>query len=58
MTMRTFPSPLPQSLAGRWELLLDLYAPMDEEGVRHPEAGVISRENFLELADSTSEEKP
>ena len=56
------------SLAARFERLLDLYAPMTEQPdgstMRDPEAGVISREDFIRLMDaptqrhSVGEEKP
>lgn len=39
------------SPAARWEMLQDLYAPPDEEGVRRPENGFISAEQVLELLD-------
>lgn len=47
-----FPRPLLSPLpAVRFEQLQDLYAPMGEDGQRHPEAGFISADQFRELLD-------
>ncbi len=40
---------LPNTMAGRYELLLDLYAPHDEDGIRRPGTGMISLEDFNAL---------
>jgi len=49
---------LPSSPGARFELLVDLYAPRDEDGVRQPEHGIITREDALQLLggpDATEE---
>ncbi len=42
---------LSDSPAVRLEQLWDLYAPKDEDGVRHPEYGVISKDDFMKLLE-------
>ncbi len=46
---------LPKTLAGRFELLLDLYAPITEREdgsvTRDPAAGVISHDDFARLLE-------
>lgn len=37
--------------ADRMQQLLDLYAPCDEDGERHPGDGVIDRATFLALLE-------
>jgi hypothetical protein len=40
----------PPSPAVQFEMLLDLYAPRDEDGERQPGAGFLSRKQFMHLA--------
>jgi hypothetical protein len=44
--------------AVRLEQLSDLYAPMGKDGMRHPERGIISRKEFLELMDAPEMQTP
>ncbi len=45
---------LPTTLAGRFDMLMNLFAPMDEDGVRQPEAGLISEDQFRALLGRAS----
>jgi hypothetical protein len=49
-------SPLVQSPASRYETIMDWYAPIDEDGVRHPGDGFITREQALELLQDKPED--
>lgn len=42
---------LKSSAAARIEQVMDLYAPKDEDGIRHPEDGLISEEDARKLLD-------
>lgn len=55
MTIKTFPDAPPSTLAGRFEHVMNLYAPMTEheDGTiwADPAYGLISREDALRLLD-------
>lgn len=43
--------------AARLAIVMDLFAPEDEDGVRHPECGLITREQARELLDTRIERR-
>lgn len=50
---------LPETAAGRFEMLMDLYAPVCEDGetgatYRDPEAGLITFEQFMTALHTTA----
>jgi hypothetical protein len=37
--------------AATLDMLTDMYAPLDEDGARHPEAGMITKDEFFRLLE-------
>ena len=53
--LQMFPPPYARSPAARMALVMDLLEPADEDGVRHPEWALISREEAVRLLDQAVE---